>query len=174
MLMLMLFLACGAKSDTDDTNAFDWTGGDFQFQSVTVDDSCLGGALEALFMPEGPATPHDFEYLIYLPGYDDLPASYTVDLREPFVEMPVTVDSDDGKILKVRGSEMEAVELGASSYGDCVVTMTVDLNLVPTSANGAEGLAVITITNPRGEDGLCPVFEETPCPVDLTLSAVRD
>ena len=88
--------------------------------------------------------------------------------------MPVTVDSDDGTILKVRGSEMEAVELGATAYGDCVVTMTVDLNLVPTSADTVEGLAVITVTNPRGDDGLCPVFDDTPCPVDLTLSASRD
>ena len=82
MLMFILFLACGAKSDTDDANAFKWTGGDFQFQSVTVDDSCLGGALEAPFMPEGPATPHDFEYPLHLPGDDELPASYTVDFRE--------------------------------------------------------------------------------------------
>jgi len=125
-------------------------------------------------MPDGPATPHDFEYLIYLPGYEELPMSYSVDLRAPFIEMPVTVDSNDETTLKIRGSVMDSVELGPSTYGDCIVTMTVDLDLRPVSADEAEGNAEITISNPRGEDGLCPVFDETPCPVELTLTALRD
>ena len=173
MLTLLLFIACGAQSD-ESNNGRQWTGGNFQFQSVTVNDACLGGALEALFMPEGPANPHDFEYPVYLPGFNELPVDYNVDLREPFVNMPVTVDSQDDKILKLRGSEMEAVELGSAAYGDCVVTMKVDLNLVPTSANEAHGMGILTLIDPRGDDGLCPVFDAPSCSVDLTLSAVRN
>ena len=174
MLIFLFMMACGGKSTEDEEASFEWSSGDFQFQTVDVDDQCLGGALEALFMPEGPATPHNFEYLIYLPGYEELPVSYTVDLREPFVEMPVTVDSDDNRVLKIRGSVMEAVELGRATYGDCVVTMTVDLNLQPTSSSKAKGEARIIISDPRGDDGLCPIFDESPCPVDLSLTATRD
>jgi len=125
-------------------------------------------------MPEGPATPNDFEYLIYLPDYEELPMSYSVDLRAPFIEMPVTVDSSDDSTLQIRGSVMDAVELGPATYGDCVVTMTVDLDLTPVSSNEAEGEAKITISDPRGDDGFCPIFDESPCPVDLSLTATRD
>ena len=174
MWIFLFIMACGGKAANDDEASFTWSGGDFQFQTTDVDDQCLGGALEAMFMPEGPATPQDFEYLIYLPGYDELPMSYSVDLREPFVEMPVTVDSDDNRILKIRGSVMESVELGTATYGDCVVTMTVDLNLRPLASDEVEGKALITISDPRGEDGLCPIFDESPCPVELNLTAFRD
>ena len=176
MWILMLAMACGNKPEPaeEEDISFEWSGGDFQFQNTDVSDECLGGALEALFMPEGPATPHDFEYLIYLPGYEELPMSYSVDLRAPFLAMPVTVDSSDGNTLEIRGSVMESVELGATTYGDCVVTMEVDLDLTPTSSDEADGDAVITVRDPRGEDGLCPIFDETPCPVSLELLATRD
>ena len=174
MWFILMMLACGSKSTEDEDSSFSWTSGDFQFQTTDVVDACLGGALEALFMPDGPATPHDFEYLIWLPGYEELPSSYTVDLREPFVEMPVTVESDDGRVLKIRGSVMDSVELGTATYGDCVVRMTVDLNLLPKSSDKVKGEARITISDPRGDDGLCPIFDESPCPVDLSLTADRD
>jgi len=174
MWVLLFLFACGDKNEANSDTSFEWVGGEFQFEVTGVREQCLGGALEALFMPEGPGTPHEFEHLITLPGFDELPMSYTVDLREPFVEMPVTVDSDDGATLQVRGSVMDSVELGGAAYGDCVVTMEVDLDMTPTSANEAEGDAVITITDPRGSDDLCPVFEETPCPIELQLRAIRD
>jgi len=179
MWIFMFILACGSTKDEVETDtappveSFDWVGGDFQFETLAAKDQCLGGALEALFMPEGPAVPHEFEYLIALPSFDELPSSYTVDLRAPFVEMPVTVDSDDGETLQIRGSVMESVKLGFA-YGDCLVTMTVDLDLTPTSADTAEGDAVITITDPRGDDELCPIFDASPCPVELELLATRD
>ena len=180
MWIYLFIFACGsdpAKDEATDTapaaESFEWVGGEFQFETVSANDACLGGAMEALFMPEGPDVPHEFEYLIALPSFDELPSSYTVDLREPFVEMPVTVDSDDGETLQIRGSVMEAVKLGFA-YGDCVVTMTVDLDLAPTSAETAEGDAVINITDPRGDDELCPVFDSSPCDVALQLQATRD
>jgi hypothetical protein len=174
MWVLLFLLACGGKAQTDSDTTIDWVGGEFEFETTDVRDHCLGGAVEALFMPEGKSTPHEFEHLISLPGFDELPVSYTVDLQPPFVEIPITVDSNDGETLQVRGSVIDAVELGTAAYGDCVVTMTVDLNMTPTSANQAEGDVLLTLTNPRGDDDLCPIFEETPCPIDLQLRATRD
>ena len=176
MFAFLLILACNDKPADSGDPPFDpstWEAGDFDFQTVAADDECLGGALEALFMPDGPATPHDFEYPIRLPGYDDVPVSYTVDLRAPFLAMPVTVDSEDGVMFTIRGALMEAVELGYAAYGDCTVTMSVDADLTPQTKDEVTGSATITITNPRGEDGRCPVFDVEPCTVDLTLTATR-
>ena len=182
MMILAFILACGGgdktSTDSDDADSggpdvSGWSGGNFAFQTLAANDTCLGGAFEALFMPGGPSVPHDFEYEIYIPSYDDLPESYTIDLREPFVAMPVTVDSPDGKIYEIRGSILPAVELGRAQYGDCTVTMTVDVDLTPVSADTAEGTAVINISNPRGDDELCPVFEVSPCAVTLQLQANR-
>ena len=63
MWWLLLSLACsGGKDDADAdggpaSDVSEWSGGNFQFQTVDAEDSCLGGAFEVLFMPEGPATP---------------------------------------------------------------------------------------------------------------------
>jgi hypothetical protein len=176
MWLTLFILACSPKSEDTATSGieeFTWTAGQFSFETTEANDECLGGALEVLFMPDGPGTPHPFEYPIYLPSYDELPVSYTVDLREPFVQMPVTVDSPDERVLQVRGSVMSAVELGRAAYGDCVVTMTVDADILPTSSTEAAGNATLTISNPRGDDGRCPIFDDEDCDVTLQLSAIR-
>ena len=179
MLTLMLMFACGgdAKDTAADGPTFDpadWSGGDFDFLTVAANDQCLGGALEALFMPDGPGTPNSFEYPTYLPGYGELPMAYTIDLRDPFVSMPVNVDSDDGVTFAIRGSLMESVPLGAAAYGDCTVTMSVDADVTPSSADAVDGFATITVTEPRGSDGRCPVFDVEPCQVELDLAATRN
>jgi hypothetical protein len=179
MLTIMIILACGGNA-TDDKAAEDlgaavagWTGGDFDFQTISVKDQCLGGAFEALFMPDGPDTPHTFEHPVFIPSYGDLPQSYTIDFRAPFIEMPVTVDATDGQTYTIRGAVMEAVELGSYAYGDCVATMSVDADFSPVDANTATGDATISISNPRGEAGLCPVFDSDDCVVKLGTQAIR-
>lgn len=177
LLSLALLLACGGRGGDDgdpaDAVDFDWTGGDFQFTTWQVTDTCLDGALEALFMPDGPDAPWDFEYPVYLPAYDELPASYDVDFREPFVGMPVTVTAGSDGTLQVRGAVMEEVELGRGAYGDCVVTMSVDADMTPRSPDLADGEARIELSDPRGEDGRCPVLSGDPCTVTLILEATR-
>jgi len=177
MFWLLTLLACGdGKLDADGSSdgtgrGFSWSGGDFWFYTNEVDDGCFEGALRVLFMPEGSEEPHRFEYLIYLPGYDELPYEQTVDLRAPFIEMPVTIDEGPDDQLQIRGSVMEAVELG-TRYGDCVATMTVDAELLPTDADTAEGGAELTISDVRGDDR-CPVMPSDTCSVVLGLEARR-
>lgn len=144
--------------------------GDHQFYTVAMTDSCLDGALETLFMPQGPAEEHAFAYPIYLPGYDELPATYAIDLREPFVGMDVELDSSDGLTLELRGSVMESVLLG-NAYGDCTVTMRVDADLMPTAQGRLDGTAWISISDAEGSEELCPVFSANPCEVVLSLRA---
>jgi hypothetical protein len=172
--LLLLALACGgapaddAEGDGESTAV--WEGGELDFVTRAVDDECLGGALEALFMPEGPNTPHPFLYPVYAPPYDALPSSYDVDFREPFIGMPVTVTEGDDGVLEIRGSVMDEVTMGFT-WGDCVTTMAVDADLFPTGATTLVGEARISISDPRGEQERCPVFDQDPCTVTLDLAA---
>ena len=168
----LLTLGCSGTEE-EDGSSFSWTGGDFDFETVAVTDTCLSGALEILFMPEGPDVPHQFEYPIYLPTYEELPLTYAIDLREPFVGMEVTVREGEDGDLSIRDSVMDSVALGTGTYGDCVVTMAVDADITPTSTNSALADAQIEISDPRGEDERCPVLESDPCSVALSIEVVR-
>jgi len=180
MLWLLTLLACaGGKSEDADGAAgaetdprSEWTGGDFWFSTTAVEDGCMGGALRILFMPEGSEEPHRFEHLIYLPAYEEMPLSQTIDLRDPFMEMPITIDEGPDGVLQARGSVMESVELGGN-FGDCVATMAVDVDLSPIDATTAEGYAHIGMTDVRGDE-VCPVMDDEDCLVVLTLAAQLD
>ncbi len=176
---LLVLAACNKDGDNQDPTETQRVpleqlqGGDYQMFTTAVSDGCLDGALEALFMPAGPGTPHAFEYAVYIPGLGDLPASYSVDFREPFVGMDVTVTEGDEDTLQVAGSTMSAVALGGNT-GDCVADMQADAVLWAVAKDAVEGTAVIQVSEPRGSEGLCPVFEEDPCAVELELSAELD
>ena len=124
-------------------------------------------------MPEGVDTPHQFEYPIYIPSYSELPTEYDVDFREPFVGMPVKVEDGGNGVFWIRGSVMDAVQLDAVKYGDCVVTMTVDADLTPEDSDTVLGTAAIAISDARGSEELCPVFDGDPCDVGLEIRATR-
>ncbi len=168
-MTLLLLLACTPDNEVAAT----WEAGDFDFYTLVAMDECLGGALEALFMPEGVDTPHKFEYPIYIPSYEELPTEYTIDLREPFVAMPVKVEDGGEGWFYVRGSVMESVLLDEVKYGDCAVTMTADVDLLPRDEDTVDGQARIDISDPRGSEGLCPVFDGDPCQVTLDIEARR-
>ena len=170
-MLMLLVIGCG-KTDEESALGFSWQGGDFDFTTTATDDACLDGALEALFMPGGPESPQEFEYSIYLPAYDELPIDYDIDLRAPFVGMPVTVTGSTDGLLSANGV-MDEVALGVVSYGDCVVTMTATIDMTPTDSDTAEGYAIVAMSNPRGDDGRCPVYDADPCEVTLTLTANR-
>ena len=68
---------------------------------------------------------------------------------------------------------MDEISLGAA-YGDCVTTMTVDADFTPVTTSQLEGRARIDMSDARGDDGLCPVFDANPCEVTLTLVGDRE
>ena len=144
--------------------------GDYQFHTHTVHDACLDGALSALFMPEGRDTPHPFEFPIYVPTVEETPLSYEIDLREPFLGMPVTVEeSADG--LAVRGGVMESVLLDEGQYGDCTARMGVDVDLWPSARRHLAGEARLDLSDLHGAEERCPALEADPCQVTLALTA---
>jgi hypothetical protein len=166
--MLWIFLlACG---DTAGTSSKNWTGGQFEMYTLQVEDSCFDGAMEVLFMPGGPGTPHAFEFPVYLPGFDELPLSYDVSLREPFVSIPITIEREDEQTMSGSG-QIDSVLLNPTAYGDCEATLGVQLLLTPISEDTLDGTATINMVNLRGEEDRCPVPAADPCQIDLSLFA---
>ena len=177
MIALLLLFACDGNDPDSDAPTFDpasWTGGDFELDVVAVTDDCLGGALEALFMPDGPAEPETLDHALRLPDYADVPVAYAMDLRAPFLSMPVTAESNDGIAFQLRGDAIDALALGFASYGDCTITASIDADFTPTGQSTAVGAATIDVSNPRGDDDRCPLFDADPCAVELDLTALRD
>ena len=164
-LLPILLAGCGGAVTPEDIAA-----GDYQFYTTATTDGCLDGALEALFMPEGPTARHPFEFPIYVPAVVDTPLSYDVDFRAPFIGMPVTVDADETGLL-IRGSVMDAVELDPNQYGDCVATMSVDADLWPLDDKLLGGEARLDLSNARGTENRCPVLDADPCRVTLDIEA---
>jgi len=163
---MILLLACSTTGEVE------FKAGDYQFSTTDMSDDCLDGALEALFMPQGRTTPQEFEFPVYVPSLDELPASYEVSLREPFVGMPVTVtEAPNG--LQFEGAVMDEVLINQSLYGDCVATMTVDSKIWPESSKAGTGVAEIDISAWRGSEGRCPSPDADPCLVTLELELER-
>ncbi|MCP4808594.1 MAG: hypothetical protein GY913_35290 [Proteobacteria bacterium] len=161
--MILLLLAC-TNDETVELSA-----GDYQFSTHDMDDACLDGALEALFMPEGRTTPHQFEFPIYVPDLDELPGTFEISLREPFVEMPVDVKRLGQTGMSLTGL-MEAVELNPSLYGDCVTTMSVSAEMTPLTKNSGEMTALVDISEARSDaDDRCPPLDADPCRVTLYI-----
>lgn len=170
MLPLLITLACadGDTAATTDTLA----AGDYQFWTTHAADGCLDGAMEALFMPEGPGTSHPFEDLIYVPGPAELPMTYEVSFREPFVGMAVTAIAAPGGAVAFQDSLIEGVLLNDSLYGDCVADMVVAGQLDPDgSGTAGTGWATLDLQDAQGSEGRCPPLDADPCRVDLTLFA---
>ena len=163
-LLALLCVACSGETDGGVRS------GDYQFYTLAVEDSCLDGALEAVFMPQGPDSPHPFEFPVFLPAPDQAPLTYDVDFRAPFVGMTITIEAD-GDGLRIEDSVMPAVRVDADRYGDCDVTITVDADLAPAGTDTLAGTASLALSNPRGSDGRCPPFDADPCTLELTLRA---
>lgn len=169
MFPLLLILAC---SGDDTSSAGELASGDYQFWTTHADDGCLDGALEALFMPVGPEESHPFEDLIYIPAPEELPLTYEVSFREPFVGMAVTaIDGGEGRVA-FTDSLIEDVLLNEALYGDCAADMIVAGELAPDETGSAgSGWATLDLQDAQGSQGRCPLFDNDPCRVELSLVA---
>ena len=177
LLLALTLTSAGCKppggDDDDGGPPEDFAGGDFDFLTTGVEDGCLDGALEALFMPDGPGVPNAWSYPVHLPAFEDMPESYPIDLREPFVGIQVTVEDAGDNRMAVANAVMESGLLGQAQYGDCVVTMTCDVDLEVVTSTRVEGSVAISISDPRGDDDRCPVFDQLPCTMTLTVEAEK-
>lgn len=178
-LACLPLFACGDK-DEDDTGAAGWapedfSGGSFQFTTTEAEDICFDGAFAVLFLPDGAGSTNNWQYPVELPAWDALPATYDIQLQEPFSTMTVTVsEGASAGSLDIDGARQEGVYLDADSteYGDCVVDMDIVVDLTIDSDDAAHGSAVLTLENIPSE-GECPPIMADPCTMTLDFTAAR-
>jgi len=174
--MLLATLYACKKDDPDAENISEdleaLYGVDHQITTQSVADQCFDGAMNALFMPQGADTPQDFLYPVYIPSLDELPLSYEISLREPFVGMEVTAEDGGSGSINIVDGHMEEVVLGAT-FGSCVATMDVEASIVP-SGDYFAFTTTITMSDLRGDDQDCPVPQVDPCTVELFMTSVPD
>ena len=94
--MIWLLLSCSEKEIDTASPLDEFYGTDHQITTVAVEDDCFDGAMALLFMPQGEDVPQEFQYPVYIPTIDELPKTYEISLREPFVGMQITA-SDGGQ-----------------------------------------------------------------------------
>lgn len=161
--------SCGESADGD-TVAL--ATGEFVVQTTLVDDGCLDGGLNLLFMPNGTGTPWEWPMPVTIHAEDELPVTYDIELREPFGQMTVTA-RDGGVDIQVIESETNpAVLLNEGRFGQCVADMSADVQVELQSADEISGIAELGMSDPRGDER-CPREMPDACEVLLRFEAAR-
>ena len=171
MLLLALF-ACGEDPDT----AASFSGGKFTFTTVEVIDTCTDQAFEVLLMPEG--APTDWQNPVELPSSLDVPATYEMQIQEPYGTVLVTVTMPDKDHFAVAGATALGVEFDPEAFPGCVVDNYIDADLTIASDNSLTGSAYMDVTNIVNDAGTCPlaadnVSEMTDCSITIDFTAAR-
>ncbi len=170
LILLAALTGCGDKDDTGSSASFE--SGSFQFTSNAADDACLSGAFALLFLPEGDGSENDWAYLIELPAWDSLPATYSIQLQDPFSDMEITVTEGGTDQFAMAGALQSGVVFDEDAYPDCTVDMSIDATINIETSDSVTGQAFMTIDNPSGDT--CPVFDNgTPCQVTLDFTGIR-
>lgn len=168
--------ACGDKAEDDTAGTWSpesFEGGSFQFTTTSAEDVCFDGAFAALFLPDGDGSTQDWDYPIELPSWSGLPATYDIQLQEPFSTMNVTVSAGSSVgNLSIDGARQEDVYLDQEGeYPDCQVDMDIVVELTIDGPDTAHGSAVLTLENVPTDT--CPETFADPCTMTLDFDAVR-
>lgn len=172
ILLPSLLLACG-KDTTTDSGSFaleDFSGGLFQVRTLAVDDGCMDGAFDLIFMPEGEETPSDWGTTTEFPAFTALPATYEIALQEPFSAMEVTLSAASSG-MSVGDASQTDVELDDNAWPGCRVDMGITADLVVHSDDHLIGSAVLTTSSFDEES--CPAVTSEPCEIVLDIDATR-
>jgi len=171
----LVLIGCPAADDDDDVADDDTAGGfeagQFAFATHAVDDGCLNGAAEAIYMPQGPAVPEDWDSAIELPSFDLLPSTYTIDLPDPIGSLEITLEAGTGDQFVMQEAVLEDMLFDETSYPDCIVDAAVAATLNVQTDDHVTGTVSLTNTNYEGTS--CPQVQADPCDVVLDVQADR-
>ena len=181
----LVLLGCPAGDDDDDVSDDDvsdddasdddvaggFEAGQFAFATHAVDDGCLNGAAEAIYMPQGPAVPEEWDSAIEIPSFDQLPATYTIDLPDPIGPLEITLEDGAGDQFVMQPAVLEDMLFDETIYPDCIVDATVAATLNVQTNDHITGS--VTLTNTNYEGASCPNVQSDPCDVVLDVQADR-
>ena len=164
-MLAVLLSACTPSSSGTSLES-----GDYQFETTAVNDACYDGAFETLFLPDGAGTTNTWDTTIFIPGDDELPSTYEVDLPDPFLSTEVTV-TGDAETRTVTGAINEGVELDPDNYPGCLVDMSIDVDLTVVASDEVQGSA--TLHTSSFDEGSCPVVDADPCDITLDVHGTK-
>ena len=169
LFFLSSLIACGDK-DTEETGAeAGFEAGTFLFTNQAVDDQCLDGGFNVLFIPDG--TANDWQNPVELPAESDLPYTYTIPLQEPFSSLEATVTSGGDGILIIEEATQEDVLFDENTYADCVIDLSIQANITIIDNDNVNGVATLPVVSFEGET--CPLFNDSPCDIVLDFTGAR-
>jgi len=167
--MIWLLFACNPTSNKANSVS-DFYGKNHQVTTYAVEDLCFDGAMTLLYMPEGQDVPQQFQYPVYVPTLEELPMTYEISFREPFIGMMVTATDAGGGNISLGEGQMEEVSLG-STFGECIATMDVEAEITP-GVGQFDIVSIVTISDLRGDEQSCPVPRLNICQVSLYMESV--
>jgi len=168
--LLTAALCCGCSSEEETEGPF--TTGSFWVQTRAVDDQCLDGGLNLLFMPYGTAEPWPWPFPIEVHQSAELPLTYPIHLREPFGEMIATANAVDDTSQHWTFETNVGVLLGEDQFGQCVVDMVATADMSVRTNDLLDGEAQLGMLDPRGDER-CPADMPASCDVTLVFVAER-
>lgn len=165
---------CGRSSNT-------LAAGKFQLTTTEVNDKCLDGGLDMLFMPDGKEHPYDFKDTdgspihTEIPAESSLPQTYEIELPQPFENMTIKLESSGTGKMKIRDSKRNAVVIDKKNYGDCAADVALDADIIILDNDDLDIAASIRVTNWKSAtDNKCPIVTGSdPCTVSLSLKGTR-
>ena len=170
---LALFIwACDGDNGADDERDFSFSTGEFQVSTHGVDDRCLDGGLNLLFMPEGEDEPWAWPYSITLYDPEQLEQTYPLTLREPFGEMEVTASEASDLEQRLQIHPNDSVKLGEERFGDCVVELGGHGQVEMVDSDEVEGIIFLELSDPRGDER-CPADMPEHCNVNVGFTGTR-
>ena len=175
IFVFFIQLSCGSEpkgSEHHEEPEISFSSGDFLVSTLQVDDQCLDGGLNPLFMPRGDSEPWEWPHPVELHSFSELPVTYAIDLRDPFHEMTVTATRISDSEQQLVAETNPSVQLDPERFGECVAELDGVVDLALIDANNAEGLASLTMRNPRGDER-CPAGMPESCNVTLRFEATR-
>lgn len=167
--MVTLMLALPACGDDDDSAL---TAGAFQLTVASVNDQCLAGGLDLLFMPGGGSS-YDLANPTAFPAFEDLPTTMTVNLNDPFPDVDVNLVANGDDAMTINKSDMLNVEVDSANYDDCNADLAITGSIAIVDNDNLTLTLDIEATDPQSTGGTCPAFSTPPCDIGLTMTGVR-
>lgn len=165
LLSLGLLLGCPPSDEGDD-----FEGGHFAFETYDVNDMCIDGALNTIYLPEGAGSTNAFGDHIYIPGTSELPYEGSIPLQEPFDDLSVTF-TGDATSRAFTGGENTQVDLDPDTYPDCKIDLAISADCSLSGGDDVDCTATLQMSNVTGAD--CPVVSGDPCTFTLDIRGSR-
>ena len=166
---LLLTSACSSDVNTNgDVQESVFSGGLFELETYEVNDSCLDGGLDLVFMPNGTNAPYVLAENNELPALDELPSNQTIKLQAPFDSMIVDITAGENGSMQIRDAAQLGVVVDESQWGQCTADMNINADI--TVVDDDNVIISATVQVEKWTDGSAAPDDECPASDSCTVT----